>query len=178
MKKHLQKHRCRKYKCLWTLGLEINTRAGCGGWVASWGSQGFHLLAQQRQGELQPQDLVPTDLQAACELLGAAEAHSYTVFLHPNPPQPCVAELPCRQVRVGCLWPAQAAAQCQQSFLTHCVLGMEGCCGTWVLFATKKIQIRVRIYTFFEMSPFPAVLPTGDFQKTGQGSRFDQRCQC
>lgn len=51
---------------------------------------------------------------------------------------------------MGGLQPAQAAAQCQQSFLTRRVLGMEGCCGSWLLFATKTIQISVRIYTFLK----------------------------
>lgn len=46
--------------------------------------------------------------------------------------------------------PVQAAVQCHWALFTHCVLGMEGCLGSWLLFAatTKKNAIRGRIYTF------------------------------
>lgn len=67
---------------------------------------------------------------------------------------------------MGCLTGAlqPAAAQRQQSFLTHCVLGMEGCPGSWLLFATNPNQSED--LRFFDMSPPLAVLPTRDFQKT------------
>lgn len=87
---------------MWTLSLEINTRAGCEGCVkASWEIQGSCLLPIERQGpvrqgesQTQPWDLVSTEVQAACELPDTAEARSYTVFIHPNHPWPRVAPLP------------------------------------------------------------------------------------
>lgn len=64
----------------------------------------------------------------------------------------------------GGLQPAQAAAQCHQSFLTRCILGMElaPVCHKENLNQSEHLH-------FFEMPPSPEVLPSGDFQKTGQG---------
>lgn len=59
---------------------------------------------------------------------------------------------------MGSLQPVQAAVQCHRAFLTHCVLGMEECLGSWLLFATttKKFQSErgfTRFFFFNESTP-------------------------